>query len=93
MTTQSALQSAGVLELAEAVCAHYGTTLDVAVKMTHGGKRAHVRHVLYSVLFVLGWTQSRIAEVFDCDHKTVSAALDTVLMTEVRRFVPRAEVA
>jgi len=96
MTTRLALQAAGMLELAEAVCAHYGTTLDVALTMTHWCKVPHVRHtiqVLYAVLYTLGWSQARIAKVFGCGHVTVGRAIDTVLMSEVRRFVPRKAAA
>jgi len=90
MTTQSALRSAGLLELAETVCAHYGTTLDVAIQMQHRGAGAHVRYVLYCVLYLLGWDQNRIAVAFGCDRNVVRWALDTVLMSEVRQFLPKA---
>lgn len=87
-TSLTLLERYGVLELCERICAAYGVTLSEAVADATKGRAGKARRVLYAVLFVLGWRQSRISQVFGCDGKTVANALDSVKMSEVRQFVP-----
>jgi len=90
MTIRAALEAAGMLPLAETICRHYGVALERALVDPHCGTRGRkARQVMYATLYTMGWSQRRIALVFGCEDKTVGTALDTVHMSEVRRFVPR----
>jgi hypothetical protein len=93
ITTHTALSNAGMLDLAEQICLRYGVTLEQALSCSRVYARRKARHAMFSVLFMRGWSQNRIATTFGYDHKTISNAIDRVLVSEVRGFLPKAEVA
>lgn len=91
-TTRSKLQSAGVLDTMESVCASFGITLETAMELHRLSKkvpRKEARDAMYSVLFLMGWDDERIAETFDVDTVTIERALDSVLVSSIHQFLPK----